>query len=103
MPQINYTHARQRLKKACHRYSIHKHIQLGNLTAESPIAPSFTFYSRALGAEKPGRGFTDWIACKYAYLFDQIADLNKKENYRSSGACYYEDNYPPLQKKNHIF
>jgi hypothetical protein len=103
MTQINYTHARQRLKKACQRYSFHKQVQLWALTAESPITPSFTFYSRALGAEKPGRGFTDWIACKYAFLFDEITLLNKKGAFRATRFCYYEDNYPPCRKKTIFF
>ncbi|MCC5791530.1 MAG: hypothetical protein JJT82_02845 [Legionellaceae bacterium] len=103
MPPMNYAQARQRLQKACERYILHKREQLSTLTAESPIIPSFTFYERALGTETAGRGFYNWIACKYAYLFDKIAFLNKKENYCSTGAPYYEDNYPPCRKRTTYF
>lgn len=76
MPQIDYENARQKLKTACHRYSMIKEGDLSCLTGESPIKPSSFFFQRALYSETADDGFFDWIACKYAYLFDQIADLN---------------------------
>lgn len=101
MPQIDYDHARERLKKACQHYSLHKERQLWSLVGVSRETSDSFFYERALGTETSGIGFLCWISCKYAYLFEQIALLNTKFNFRgnSSGINYYEMIYPPCKNK----
>ncbi|MGL6028454.1 MAG: hypothetical protein ACRC0M_01550, partial [Legionella sp.] len=99
MPQIDYENARQKLKIACHRYSMIKTTQFSSLSGESPIKPSSFFFQRALYSETAGNGFLYWIACKYAYLFDRIADLNQIVTHRSGDIKRYADIYPACEHK----
>ena len=103
MTQINYTKARRTLNQAFQRYIAHKKNQLSALTAESPIIPKSMFYERALGTDEPCSGFIAWVSCKYAYLFDEIAELNKVDNYRAGGVVYYELNYPSCRRKTTFY
>lgn len=99
MPQIDYENARQKLKTACHRYSINKAGDLSCLYGESPIKPSSLFFQRAVYYKTAGNGFLYWIACKYAYLFDRIADLNQIVAHRSGYIHRYANIYPACEHK----
>lgn len=97
MPQVDYEHARQQLKKACHRYSVIKSTEFSSLSGETSIKPSSFFFQRALYSETAGSGFFPWIACKYAYLFDKIAELNKVYPFGESDR--YASIYPACEHK----
>ena len=100
---MNYTTARESLNQAFKRYIAHKKNQLSTLAAESPMIPTSMFYERALGTEEPSPGFTSWVSCKYAYLFDEIAELNRVEDFRDTGTAYYEENYLPSRGKTNFY